>query len=537
MGLGAGSGAVVGALTALLDENPNVRKVLKNTLIGGAGGAAIGAGAHAMNGAPGSPPNELPGNPKEMNLALAALSGMLPGVGPAIHGGVSQGVGQGVGSSVASILPALGVGAHAAMKIQGGGTPSKYTAPLAMLASVLGATGAAYAGNRMRAGEKSAMVKAAMGFPGLANGSLSAVKGVIKHLRSSGLGGMGGRTFDAAAGRFRHTPIARVRPAEVAAQLPGTGHLPIGTSEFSQGVGRAARIQVGKGRPRIGLTQEAGQYAYAPGVAGGTNPSPIASMLHEGGHFLHSKSLRDLAIKDPAALGSAAKSPTVRNLGLHEIPGQSSSVDNVINELGANNAALQALRQSGAPDAALNYYQTARYPSFSTYATTHAPGNPNLSRAIEAGKWGYTPGYGGLTDVYKTAAVLGQMPKAAGVGSRLATWALQKAMSPTGRRVMQSAPFQYAEKAVTQGLSNAAGHVLKHPRVYGPIFNHPGKFAVAGGVGVTGAATAPMWGPRLAGTPKPAAAPATVPAAVTGPASDTVDFPVQPSAGVAGARG
>jgi hypothetical protein len=157
VGLGAGSGAAVGALTALLDENPNIRKVLKNALIGGAGGAAVGVGAHAIKGDPGSQPGESPRNPKEMNLALAALSGMLPGVGPAMHGGVSQGVGKGVGSSVASILPAMGVGATAAMKIQGGGTPSKYTAPLAMLASVLGSTGAAYAGNRMR--EKEAKLR------------------------------------------------------------------------------------------------------------------------------------------------------------------------------------------------------------------------------------------------------------------------------------------------------------------------------------------------------------------------------------------
>lgn len=154
VGLGAGSGAAVGVLSALLDENPSARKVLRNALLGGAGGAAIGAGAKAMKGSEAPPPAAGPSgpDPDKMNLALAALTGVLPGVGPTVHGAVSQGVGQGVASGAASVAGPLAIGLPALLKARAtGGQVSPLTHRAALLSSILGATGAAFAGNRLRA--------------------------------------------------------------------------------------------------------------------------------------------------------------------------------------------------------------------------------------------------------------------------------------------------------------------------------------------------------------------------------------------------
>lgn len=162
VGLGAGGGALVGALTALLEDRPDSAKVIRNALLGGAAGGVMGAGAKAWKGgqSPDVSPGAVPGNPREMNLALSALSGVLPGVGPAIHGGVSQGVGQGLASGAASIAGPLAVLAPAIMKARAsGGKISNKTRGLASVASILGATGAAYAGNRLREKEAAEIVR------------------------------------------------------------------------------------------------------------------------------------------------------------------------------------------------------------------------------------------------------------------------------------------------------------------------------------------------------------------------------------------
>lgn len=159
VGLGAGSGAAVGVLTALLDGQPSLRRVLRNALVGAGGGAAVGAGAHALSSpAPDKLPDKVSVDPRQMNLGIAALSGMLPGVGPAIHGGISQGWEQGLASGAGSVGGSLAVALPALIKAKGvaENLPAS-TRPLAALASILGATGAAYAGNRMRENqEKSA---------------------------------------------------------------------------------------------------------------------------------------------------------------------------------------------------------------------------------------------------------------------------------------------------------------------------------------------------------------------------------------------
>lgn len=160
IGLGAGSGAAVGVLTALLDERPSLKRMLRNALVGAGGGAAVGAGAHALSGdrsGPDSIPTKVSGNPNQMNLGIAALSGMLPGVGPAIHGGLSQGWEQGLASGAGSVAGSLAVAVPALIKAKGvAENLPKSTHPLAAIASILGATGAAYAGNRIREGQEKA---------------------------------------------------------------------------------------------------------------------------------------------------------------------------------------------------------------------------------------------------------------------------------------------------------------------------------------------------------------------------------------------
>lgn len=169
VGIGAGAGATVGALATLLSERPSLKKALRNALIGGAGGAAIGGGLHALHAgeddqvAPSesAPPASPPAPDKGMNLGHAALSGLAPGLGPAIHGGITQDWKQSLGSGAASLGAfQAGVSLGNTRKVPQPGNPEKLVRVLkgvsrkrhlaAALASMLGATGAAAIGNKLR---------------------------------------------------------------------------------------------------------------------------------------------------------------------------------------------------------------------------------------------------------------------------------------------------------------------------------------------------------------------------------------------------
>jgi len=190
---GGAGGAVVGALATLLREKPSLKKALKNSAIGAAAGAALGAGGReaaefvkekttvdgstSQSGATEdltipkadavvSPPAAKPD--KSMDLRLAAISGLLPGVGPALHGGLANlnststlndaagNIGQAAASAGASLIgPSLVMhnqlnkGMQAAQ--EGRIRPMSGKARLLMpLLSILGATGAAAAGNKLR---------------------------------------------------------------------------------------------------------------------------------------------------------------------------------------------------------------------------------------------------------------------------------------------------------------------------------------------------------------------------------------------------
>lgn len=245
---------------------------------------------------------------------------------------------------------------------------------------------------------------AALGYQAL-TGNLEPIKALITHLRSSGLQGMGGKQFSAELGRTVRKPISRVRPAATAAQLPGTAHLPEGVANLTQRGGESF-VQVGKGKPRHEFTRlENGQLWFKPGTAGGVNPSPIASLLHEGGHFMHNQALRKSVATTPGKFGTAADNYRLKDYGMHNVPGEHADVSRLMDELGANNSALQALQQAGATERAQKFYQTARYPSYQTYVA----GLPTEASALQqrlavTGKLGYTPGYKGLEAFYKSAA-------------------------------------------------------------------------------------------------------------------------------------
>jgi len=172
--VGAGGGAAVAALATLFSEKPSLKKAVRNILIGGAGGAAIGGGAHALGDAADTPKvapsasappastakDTSPGSAKDtkgsMSLPMAAMSGLVPGVGPAIHGGLTEGAGQALASGAASVVgPAVvmdgqlrKIDAAAELGIRRG-VSGKATA-LSALLGVLGATGAAAVGNKFR---------------------------------------------------------------------------------------------------------------------------------------------------------------------------------------------------------------------------------------------------------------------------------------------------------------------------------------------------------------------------------------------------
>tara|TARA_R110002110_G_scaffold8326_2_gene41814 strand:- start:1031 stop:1603 length:573 start_codon:yes stop_codon:yes gene_type:complete len=170
---GAGGGAILGALATLFSENPSLKKAVRNTLVGATGGAAIGTGVRAlgeMEGdltpeapalarvtAPAYTPSAALDDPRQgMSLPLAALSGLLPGVGPAAHGLVSEGPLQGLASGAASVagptalyLPQLNKSWKAALNGVLRPLPKNIHRYSTLLA-ILGATGAAAAGNYLR---------------------------------------------------------------------------------------------------------------------------------------------------------------------------------------------------------------------------------------------------------------------------------------------------------------------------------------------------------------------------------------------------
>jgi hypothetical protein len=122
----------------------------------------------------------------------------------------------------------------------------------------------------------------------------------------------------------------------------------------------------------------------------------------------------------------------------------------------------------------------------------------------------------------------GLMAKSAGVGQ----WLLRGLMSPFAQRIMRSRPFQQVEKAVVTGAGNVADHVLQHPKAYGPLARHAGKLTVAGGIG---AATSPLWAPKIFRNPQQAAQPGPSPSA---PPPDGPEMHViPPPSGITATRG
>ena len=218
--------------------------------------------------------------------------------------------------------------------------------------------------------EKSAV----LGFKAL-TGNTGPIKAIIKEIKGRGI------------------KINRVRPENIEANLPHTSHLPIDTSvaKLNKNI-----LNVGKGKPRMYIQKTPTGYSYLEGIIGGTNPSPIASFLHEGGHFLHSGAVKNSPLaKRPDA------SWLTKDLGAHWVKGQGKHVNTVIDELGANNAALQALQQSGASRDAMNFYTVARKPSFYTYFSKIKDIDNPVSNKLKAiGQEGYTKGFKGLDQVY-----------------------------------------------------------------------------------------------------------------------------------------
>lgn len=274
-------------------------------------------------------------------------------------------------------------------------------------AAAVGAAGTAEAARRKL--EKSAV----LGFKAL-TGHLGSIKKIIRAARADGMQGLGTTRFDAALGRNVRTPITRVKPAAPLAQAPHTQHLPTGVSQTSRRSYEVGShdVQIQKGLPRQTIElSPAGVVSYAAGVKGGTNPSPIASMLHEVGHGYAHDSVGRLARATGGFGGRSTRD--MRLLGTHELPGGYHDLDKVVNELAANNAALQLLRHAGAKPRALSYFQAARQPSFDSYL--HAAWNPSyaisdaqrqlLGRVTALGRRGHTPGFSGLDSLYKSSSI------------------------------------------------------------------------------------------------------------------------------------
>jgi hypothetical protein len=226
--------------------------------------------------------------------------------------------------------------------------------------------------------EKDASVltkSAVLGFKAL-TGHTGPIKSILREIKGRGI------------------KINRVKPPDPAARSPHTEHLPVGESiaKLNKNI-----LEVGKGKPRMHIEKTPAGYNYLyDGVKGGTNPSPIASFLHEGGHFLHAG-----AVKNSPLARRADASWLTKEHGSHWVKGQEKAVNTVIDELGANNAAIQALRQSGATPEAIQFYATARKPSFYTYFPAINNINTPVANRLKAiGQEGYTSGFKGLDELY-----------------------------------------------------------------------------------------------------------------------------------------
>ena len=122
--IGGGAGAAVGALSTLFQKDKSLRKAIKNALMGGMGGAALGSGIGAIKGTlddrgtskqDTSKQDKTSTEKPHMSELTAALSGAWPGVGPAIHGAIEGGAGQALRSGASSLAGSLaGVGLGAA---------------------------------------------------------------------------------------------------------------------------------------------------------------------------------------------------------------------------------------------------------------------------------------------------------------------------------------------------------------------------------------------------------------------------------------
>jgi hypothetical protein len=190
------------------------------------------------------------------------------------------------------------------------------------------------------------MEKAAvLGFKAL-TGNTGPIKALLRDLKS------------------KNIPITRVKPEAIQARKPLTDHLPTGASGYSRGSWnddingfRGAELLVQKGLPRTNygfrqLPDGTFQAKHTEGIRGGTNPSPIASLLHEAGHDMHYRVARKIGLGD-------------KHLGRYQTG--SGYADDLLKEIGANNAALQFLKRHNAAPEAMAYYKGARIPSFKTY--------------------------------------------------------------------------------------------------------------------------------------------------------------------------
>jgi hypothetical protein len=186
---------------------------------------------------------------------------------------------------------------------------------------------------------------AVLGFKAL-TGNTDPIKALLRDLKS------------------KNIPITRVKPEAIQARKPLTDHLPTGASGYSRGSWnddingfRGAELLVQKGLPRTNygfrqLPDGTFQAKHTEGIRGGTNPSPIASLLHEAGHDMHYRVARKIGLGD-------------KHLGRYQTG--SGYADDLLKEIGANNAALQFLKRHNAAPEAMAYFKGARIPSFKTY--------------------------------------------------------------------------------------------------------------------------------------------------------------------------
>lgn len=197
-------------------------------------------------------------------------------------------------------------------------------------------------------------------------------------------------------------PINRVKPITTEARLPHTEHLLPGRSEvrmspyFDDLKNKFAGVEINvlKGKPRLLMEMKPNGFGgfltrFKNGTPGGANESPIASLFHEAGHEMHHKTMFQGGEGD--------------RTGFHntKIPG----LDRVLDELGANNAALQLMTQAGAKPEMIAAYKGFRYPSFLTHLEKAKEegldlGNPIVQKVVNTGKHGYTPGHIRLADLY-----------------------------------------------------------------------------------------------------------------------------------------